>query len=137
MRAASQTAGKSATKGSEGSFRKLERRLLPRLSATALVVRAARALWPTKPDFALASKTGASDRMCRYWLENKYSLSADHLASLLRSDEGFKILEAIISESKPVWWRDFRRTVKRAELRRQQADLQKAIEDNEQGDLGL
>lgn len=100
-------------------------------------MRVAQALWPTKPDVALASKTGASDRMCRYWLENKYSLSSDALASLLRSDEGFHILEAIIGESKPTWWRDFKRSVKRAELRRQQKAIQLALDEDEQGDLGL
>lgn len=100
-------------------------------------MRVARSLWPSKTDAALSSKTGASDRLCRYWLANKYNLSADDLAALLRSDEGFQILEAIIGDAKPVWWRAFKRAVRRAELRRQQAALAKAIEDNEQGEMDV
>lgn len=75
--------------------------------------------------------------MCRYWLKEKYKLSADDLAALLRSDEGFEYLNAIMGDAKPVWWRSFRRGVRRAELRRQQIALQKAIEENEQAELDL
>lgn len=100
-------------------------------------MRVARSLWPTKTDAALSAKTGSSDRLCRYWLANKYNLSADDLAALLRTDEGFQILEAIIGEAKPVWWQSFKRGVRRSELRRQQAALAKAIEENEQGELSL
>lgn len=100
-------------------------------------MRVARSLWPLKTDLALASKTGASDRLCRYWLQEKYNLSADNLVALLREDEGLQILEAVMGEAKPIWWRDFRRSVKRAELRRQQKAIQKALDEDEQGDLGI
>lgn len=103
----------------------------------SVVMRVARKLWPTKTDMALAHRTGTSDRMCRYWLAEKYKLSADDLAALLRSDEGFQYLAAIIGDAHPVWWMSFKRAVRRAELRRQQKALQEAIEENEQGDLGL
>lgn len=100
-------------------------------------MRVARNLWPAKPDRALAHRTGSSDRMCRYWLENKYRFSSDDLAALLRSNEGFQILEAVMGDAKPVWWAGFKRGVKRAELRRQQKLIQKALEEDEQGDLGI
>ncbi len=100
-------------------------------------MRVARALWPSKTDMALAHRTGTSDRMCRYWLANKYNLGADDLAALLRSDEGFHVLEAIIGDARPAWWAAFRRNVRRAELRRQQAELARQIEQNEQAELDL
>lgn len=100
-------------------------------------MRVAQSLWPLKTDMALSHRTGSSDRMCRYWLENRYSLSADHLVALLRSDEGLQILEGVMGNARPMWWRGFKRGVRRAELRRQQKALQEAIEENEQGDLGL
>lgn len=100
-------------------------------------MRVARSLWPSKTDMALASKTGTSERMCRYWLSNKYNLGADDLVALLRTDEGFQILEAIMGDAKPVWWAGFKRGVKRAELRRQQKLIQKALDEDEQGDLGI
>lgn len=111
--------------------------VLPTFSATRLVMRAAQALWSTKPDQALAHKTGRSDRLCRYWLEEKYNLSANDLVALLRTDEGFQILEGVMDEAKPVWWLGFKRGVKRAELRRQQKLIQKALDEDEQGELGI
>lgn len=82
-----------------------------------------------------AIKSRASDRMIQYWLSNKYSISVDDLAALIRSDAGFAILENIIGDAKPVWWLDFKRSVKRAEVRRQQASLKKQIEELDQGEF--
>lgn len=109
----------------------------PKNWANGLVMRAVHSLWPSKPDMALAAKTKRSDRLCRYWIENKYSLGADDLVMLLRTDEGFQILESVIGDSKPVWWADFKRGVKRAELRRQQRAILKALDEDEQGELGI
>jgi len=110
---------------------------LPKNWANGLVMRAVQAIWPAKPDMALAQKTKRSDRLCRYWLENKYSLSADDLVLLLRTDQGITILEGVMGDAKPVWWRDFKRSVKRAELRRQQKAIQQALDEDEQGELGI
>jgi hypothetical protein len=110
---------------------------LPRNWANGLVMRAVQAVWPTKTDMALAEKTRRSDRLCRYWIENKYSLSADDLVLLLRTNEGLQILEAVMGDVKPMWWRDFKRSVKRAELRRQQREILKALDEDEQGELGI
>src|SRR4051812_20169270 len=127
------TTAKNAKTGAERTFRE-NGKTLP---TNSVVMRVVQSLWPKKADMVLADKTGASDRLCRYWIENKYSLGADHLAALLRSDEGFQILEAVIGDARPVWWRSFKRSVRRAELRRQQAEILKAIEANEQGELGI
>jgi len=109
----------------------------PKNWANSLVMRAVRAVWPTKTDMALMAKTKRSDRTCRYWLENKYSLGADDLVLLLHTDEGIQILEAVMGDAKPVWWRDFKRSVKRAELRRQQKAIQKALDEDEQGEFPI
>lgn len=85
----------------------------------------------------LEKATRASDRMIQYWIANRYSISANDLASLIRTDAGFTILENIMGDERPVWWRDFKRSVKRAELRRQQKLLAKALEENEQAELDL
>lgn len=136
MGSASQpTAANANLAVSDLSFDKEAR--LPNFSATSLVMRVAHSLWPAKPDRALSHKTGRSDRLCRYWLEEKYNLSANDLVALLRTDEGLQILNGIMGEAKPVWWRDFKRAVKRAELRRQQKLLLKALDDNEQSELDL
>ena len=109
----------------------------PKNWANALVMRAARAVWPSKTDMALMAKTKRSDRTCRYWLENKYSLGADDLVLLLRTDEGLQFLEAVMGDAKPIWWAGFKRSVKRAELRRQQKAIQKALDEDEQGEFPI
>lgn len=101
------------------------------------VMQAARSLWPRKTAAELSVRTGTQMRGCEYWLARRSGMSADSLAALLRSDEGFQILEAIIGDAKPVWWRAFKKSVRRADLRRQQAALAKALEEIEQAELDL
>jgi hypothetical protein len=136
MGSSSQASAKTANRRVSDLSADRESRL-PGFSATNLVMRVAQSLWPTKPDQALAHKTGRSDRLCRYWLEEKYNLSANDLVALLRSDEGLHILDGIMGDSKPVWWAGFKRGVKRAELRRQQKLIQKALDEDEQGEMGI
>lgn len=127
MPAASATARKSAN--SKGAVRCTKMgKALPLIS---IVMRAARTLWPAKASLELADRTGASERMCKYWLAEKYELSAEHLVRLLRSDEGFTILEAVMGDERPQWWRKFKRSAQLAALRKQQAEARKAIEQLE------
>lgn len=94
----------------------------------------ARALWPSKADIELAARTDASPRMARYWLAERYDLSADHLAALLRSDDGLKFLEAIMGDARPKWWRRYKRQVgianMRADLERLRIDLEQRERDS-------
>jgi hypothetical protein len=107
------------------------------LQTNSIVMRVVQAFWPLKCKDNLRFHTRASDRMIQYWLANKYSLDAGDLANLLRSDAGFQILESLMGDAKPQWWAGFKRGVKRAELRRRQAQLAKEIEDNEQAELDV
>lgn len=95
------------------------------------VMRVARALWPRKTDLELAARTGASQRLCRYWLSQKHTLSADALANLLRDDAGFAVLEEIMGDECPVWWKRFRRVQGIAALRRDQEAQRKRLEQLE------
>jgi hypothetical protein len=130
------TTGKNAKGTGESQLSKNESRLQTNFSVMQAVLSFCKRK-QLKPVKEIRHATRASDRMIQYWIENKYSIATDDLANLLRSDAGFAILENIIGDAKPIWWRDFKRGVKRAELRRQQKALQEAIEENEQGDLGL
>ncbi len=64
-----------------------------------------RALWPVKTAATLVEKTGASERAVKYWLAGNTRMSVGHIARLLRSDEGFSILDAIMAGSSARWWR--------------------------------
>jgi hypothetical protein len=96
-------------------------------ATTIAVMEVVRKLWPAKPDFALMDKAGAAERTCRYWLELKYNIKGEALANLLRSDEGFLILEAVMGNAKPRWWIDFKRSVKLADLKRELDSIAAAI----------
>lgn len=69
--------------------------------------------------------------MAHYWLSEKYDIPADALAALLRTDAGLSILEQIMGDARPVWWRRIKRASRMAELRRAQAEQQKMIEQIE------
>lgn len=112
---------KLATEASGDEFRST-------LRPISVVMRLARVLWPVKTASELALRTRVTQRQAEHWLAGKYDLSADALAELLRSDVGLKILEEIIGPTRPLWWKDFRRSVGRAELRRRHEEIAKQIE---------
>jgi len=94
-------------------------------------MRAARSLWPKKTALELSMRTGVSERMAHYWLAQKFSISAEALASLLRSDAGLVVLENLMGEARPVWWRRIKRSASLSSLRAAQAAHQKQIEQYE------
>jgi hypothetical protein len=87
-----------------------------------------RALWPTKTAVELACRTGTSQRMCEYILAERYSLSADALAALLRSDAGLAVLEQVMGAAKPAWWKRFKQQQQlgalRSAIERQRLELE-------------
>lgn len=101
------------------------------LQVTAVIMRAARAFWPSKTALELREATHASERMIQYWLSEKYSLSAGDLAALLRTEAGFAILENIMGEARPTWWKRFRQSVERALIRADLKAAQKRLEQCE------
>jgi hypothetical protein len=98
------------------------------LRPVAAVMAVVQAIWPRKTAAELVVRTGRSERMCQYWLSRKYDLSVDDLAALLRSDEGLQILEALMGDKRPAWWRGFRRQVEIAELRRRTEQSRRRLE---------
>ena len=94
-------------------------------------MRAVHAFWPNKTSLELRVATGASERMIRYWIENKYSLSAGDLAGLLRTEAGFAVLENIMGAAKPTWWKRFKKSVALSMLRAEQAAQRKRLEQLE------
>lgn len=99
-----------------------------RLQTNSAVMRAVQAFWPSKTALELKEATAASDRMIQYWLANRYSLSADDLAALLRTEAGFAVLESIMGSAKPTWWKRFRASVQRAITRAEIKALNKRLD---------
>lgn len=92
-------------------------------------------LWPSKPDIELSARIGLSDRTCREILAGRAKLSLEALAALLRTDDGLSVLEALMGDARPKWWRKFRRSVELADLRLQQEDTRKRLEALERGEI--
>lgn len=69
------------------------------------VMRTAHRLWPRKTALTLSDRARVSPRSVERWQQDKGSLSADALAHLIRSEEGFEFLCAVMENHKPRWWR--------------------------------
>jgi hypothetical protein len=98
------------------------------LRLTDEVMRAAQAIWPRKTAAELSVITGSGVRACEYWLSRKTEMSADALVALLRSESGLEILEAVIGDARPSWWKAFARTIELSRLRKAQDDTRRRLE---------
>ena len=70
--------------------------------------------WPRKTSAHVSFLTGVSERSVQFWLAGETRMSLEHVAALLKTDEGYNILKAIMGDAKPPWWID---TMMAAELR--------------------
>lgn len=95
---------------------------------TDRVVAAAQRLWPRKTAAELAVRSKSGVRACEYWLARKTEISGEALTELLRSDAGLEVLEAIIGDARPVWWRQFAKTIELSRLRKAQDDTRRRLE---------
>lgn len=57
------------------------------------------------PAVVLGRWLGVSDKTAKRKINGERVLSADELGVLLRSERGFEILEAVMGDAKPAWWR--------------------------------
>ena len=77
-----------------------------------------RKVWQFKASAALHDYTGRSERTCRAWSAGDNDASATALAQLLRSDEGGSVLDYIMQDRAPSWWRELQRARRIAEALR-------------------
>lgn len=85
------------------------------------------AIWPLKTVANYAATVGIPERTARYHLSNTFRISGPELATLLRSEHGLHILEEIMGDAQPRWWRGFRRQKSISVLRAQQASNEKLL----------
>lgn len=92
----------------------------PALQAVTNVINT---LWPKKTSAHIRhfiqkllgpDHQGPSERTVRFWLAGETRMSVEALIALLRTDEGYAILVAVMGDSRPEWWLD---TMMAAELR--------------------
>jgi hypothetical protein len=69
------------------------------------VIATSRALWPAKTAQHLAEKTSVSERAAEFWLAGKYDMSLAAARDLLRSEDGYKFLVALVGDDcEARWW---------------------------------
>ena len=71
--------------------------------------RMCRVLWQRKCAAHLHLHTHAPERTCRDWASGATEPSAAVLAGLLRSHDGGRVLEVVMSGAGAQWWRELRR----------------------------
>jgi hypothetical protein len=64
----------------------------------------AKAFWPQGTPKALAAKTHVSHRAAEFWLAGKYDMSLGAARELLRSEEGYQFLVALMGDCDARWW---------------------------------
>jgi hypothetical protein len=99
------------------------------------IIRYLKALWPTKADAELAARIGLSDRACRQILAERAGLTAEALAALLRTEDGAEVLEALMGDARPKWWRRFKRQMAFADVRRLQDEARARLEALEREEI--
>lgn len=78
------------------------------------IVNIIKAAWPRKTAAHVSYVTGVSERAVQFWLAGETRMKVEHVVALLKTDEGYSILQAIMGDAKPAWWVD---TMMAAELR--------------------
>jgi hypothetical protein len=121
--------GPSATAGAGANLRpdaRVGKDRQPRRPISA-VMRVARRLWPRNTPAELSVRTGAHIRSSERQLAGRHRLSGGALAGLIRSEEGFEFLAAVMGEAPPRWWRRLLAMSAVAEVRARQAADMRAL----------
>ncbi len=64
----------------------------------------AKSLWPAKPAATLHFLTEAPERTCYEWVRGKVDPPSRVVIKLLRSDQGWRVLEYIMRDNSQRWW---------------------------------
>lgn len=92
--------GENAKSATGKSFTKNERCF----TISSRVVSAINTLWPKKAAQYVSHLTGCDERTVKFWLAGETRMSVESIGALLDTDEGFKILAAIMGDSTRQWW---------------------------------
>jgi hypothetical protein len=95
----------------------------------AKIISVIKAAWPKKTAANVAFLTGVSERAVQFWLAGETRMTLEHVAALLRTNEGYLILEAIMGDCKEEWWITTKNAQRLRLNRRQIAAAQKRLDD--------
>jgi hypothetical protein len=88
----------------------------------------AQAVWPAGTAHNLAATTHVTPRAAEFWLQGKYNLSLAAARDLLRTEEGYQFLAAMMGDCDARWWKRVKLNAAAAETRRALAEQAKKLE---------
>ena len=105
------------------------------------MIAVARALWPAGTAAHLAAKSKVSTRAAEFWLAGQRDISLDAARELLRSEEGYPFLVALMGDCDARWWQRVKLRYDSGKLRRdiaaQQKRLAELMNQSQQVDMKL
>lgn len=75
-----------------------------RFTIFSAIVAVLKDIWPRKTISHASFATGVSERAVKYWLAGQTRMSLEHVVALLRTDDGYAILVAIMGDCQAEWW---------------------------------
>lgn len=87
-----------------------------------------REIFPSKTAWELSNISGLKLRACEYFLSRKTSLSGDAIVTLLRSNEGLRVLEAVMGDARPDWWTSLQKAIEKERCEREIERLRRRME---------
>lgn len=94
----------------------------------ARLANAINAAWPKKTPSHVRHYTGKTERTVQFWLACSTHMSVVDAAALLRTDEGYEILVAIMGDCQAQWWLTTQNAHELRRTRREIAAAQKRID---------
>lgn len=86
-----------------------------------------RTIWPEDRAKNYMRLTGAKSTTAKHRVSGKRDPDYPEIAFILRSDHGFDLLEHIMGEANPKWWRGVRKARGLGDMRRQLLEQQRRI----------
>lgn len=83
--------------------------------------------YPRKTWGFLAKLLDTTERVAKHRIYNARSYTIDELRLLIRSEDGFEVLQILMEGSQPKWWWWAKRVIATGERRRQAAELEQEI----------
>jgi hypothetical protein len=92
-----------------------------------LILECLKTISPTKPWAVLMKALGLTARTAKHRTDGDRKFSTGELALLLRSEDGFKFLVAVMADAQPTWWRVCRPLMEVAETQKMQAAARRRL----------
>jgi hypothetical protein len=82
---------------------------------------------PRKTWGFLCDLLGVGERVAKHRVANTRAYTIEELQLMLQSEDGLSILETLMADAEPAWWQWLRKTMKLADARRKQAEIQQEV----------